>query len=153
MILKLLFSLLLPFLAGGLGSAFTTPAIPTWYATLNKPVWQPPSWLFGPVWTTLYFLMGVAFFLVIKNQSLKKVSNAVAIFVVQLIFNALWSIVFFGMKNIGGALGVIAILWVLIVVNILIFYRLNKTAGILLVPYLLWVSFASFLNYTIWTLN
>ena len=147
MILKLLFSLLLPFLAGGLGSAFTTPAIPTWYATLNKPVWQPPSWLFGSVWTTLYVMMGLSLFFVIKNKV------AITIFVIQLIFNALWSIVFFGMKNIGGALGVIAILWVLIVVNILIFYRLNKTAGILLVPYLLWVSFASYLNYTIWTLN
>ena len=147
MILKLLFSLLLPFLAGGLGSAFTTPAIPTWYATLNKPVWQPPSWLFGPVWTTLYVMMGLSLFFVIKNRA------AITIFVIQLIFNALWSIVFFGMKNIGGALGVIGLLWMLIAVNIVIFYRLNKVSGLLLVPYLLWVSFASYLNYTIWTLN
>ena len=147
MILKLLLSLLLPFLAGGLGSAFTTPAIPTWYATLNKPVWQPPSWLFGPVWTTLYVMMGLSLFFVIKNRA------AITIFVIQLIFNALWSIVFFGMKNIGGALGVIGLLWMLIAVNIVIFYRLNKVSGLLLVPYLLWVSFASYLNYTIWTLN
>jgi len=146
-ILKLLLSLLLPFLAGGLGSAFTTPAIPTWYATLNKPVWQPPSWLFGPVWTTLYVMMGLSLFFVIKNRA------AITIFVIQLIFNALWSIVFFGMKNIGGALGVIGLLWMLIAVNIVIFYRLNKVSGLLLVPYLLWVSFASYLNYTIWTLN
>ena len=147
MILKLLLSLLLPFLAGGLGSAFTTPAIPTWYATLNKSVWQPPSWLFGPVWTTLYVMMGLSLFFVIKNRA------AITIFVIQLIFNALWSIVFFGMKNIGGALGVIGLLWMLIAVNIVIFYRLNKVSGLLLVPYLLWVSFASYLNYTIWTLN
>lgn len=147
MILKLLLSLLLPFLAGGLGSAFTTPAIPTWYATLNKPVWQPPSRLFGPVWTTLYVMMGLSLFFVIKNRA------AITIFVIQLIFNALWSIVFFGMKNIGGALGVIGLLWMLIAVNIVIFYRLNKVSGLLLVPYLLWVSFASYLNYTIWTLN
>jgi tryptophan-rich sensory protein len=120
---------------------------------LNKPVWQPPSWLFGPVWTTLYILMGISFFLIIKDRSLVSVKSAVIIFVLQLIFNALWSTVFFGAKNIGGALGVIGLLWVLIIVNILIFYRLNKNSGILLAPYLLWVSFASFLNYTMWTLN
>lgn len=153
MIFKFLISLFLPFLAGGLGSAATMPAIPTWYATLNKPLWQPPNWLFGPVWTTLYVLMGVAFFLVIKNKSLKEVKSAIIIFVTQLVFNSLWSIVFFGMQNVGGALGVIAILWVLIVINISVFYRLNKVAGILLIPYLLWVSFASFLNYTIYSLN
>lgn len=153
MIFKFLLSLFLPFLAGGLGSVATTPAIPTWYATLNKPIWQPPNWLFGPVWTTLYILMGISFFLIIKNKSLKEVKNAIVIFVTQLVLNALWSIVFFGMQNIGGALGVIAILWVFIIVNISVFYRLNKVAGVLLLPYLLWVSFASFLNYTIYALN
>lgn len=153
MIFKFLISLFLPFLAGGLGSAFTTPAIPIWYATLNKPPWQPPNWLFGPVWTTLYVLMGVSLFLVIKDRSLASVKSAVLIFVAQLVFNALWSIVFFGAKNIGGALGVIVILWLLIAINVIIFYRLSKMSGLLLVPYLLWVSFASFLNYTIYLLN
>lgn len=151
---KFVVSISLPLLAGFVGSIFTSPAIPNWYANIIKPELNPPSWVFGPVWTTLYVLMGVAAFLVWKTGfENKKVKVALGIFLFQLVLNSLWSIVFFSLQSPGGALVVIALLWISIVINIAAFAKISKPAAWLLLPYILWVSFASYLNYSIWTLN
>ncbi len=148
--------------AGVIGGFFTSPSIPAWYASLAKPYFNPPNWVFGPVWTILYILMGVAFFLVWRKsgrregkdgRKSKYFNTAAALFGIQLALNALWSIVFFGMHSIGGALAVIGLLWLAILANIVWFWRSSRAAALLLVPYIAWVSFASFLNYVIWTLN
>lgn len=136
-------------LAGVIGSVFTVSAISGWYATLAKPDLRPPNWVFGPVWTTLYALMGIAAYLVWS----KRHGQALRIFGVQLVLNATWSIVFFGLQSPGWALVNIVALWLAIVWTIKVFYRISKPAAYLLVPYLLWVSFASYLNYSIWILN
>lgn len=147
---KLLISLLLPQLAGGAGALFTMSEIPTWYATLVKPALNPPSWVFGPVWTTLFLLMGTALFLVWKRTSEKRPLN---VFALQMVLNTLWSIVFFGLHSPVGAVIVIVFLWLAIVWTMYEFYRVSRAAAWLLVPYLLWVSFASYLNFSIWLLN
>lgn len=153
-IVRLVVSILVCQLAGGLGAIFTSPAIPTWYASLEKPAFQPPNWLFFPVWTTLYTLMGIAAFLVWrKGLDLRRVRVALGIFAVQLVLNTAWSIIFFGAQELFGALIVIAILWIVILINIVTFWRISKVAGALLIPYILWVSFASLLNYSVWVLN
>ena len=140
-------------LAGIVGSFFTFSNIPTWYATLEKPTFSPPSWVFGPVWTFLYLLMGVAAYLVWEKGLEKKVKKALRIFGAQLVVNALWSIVFFGMQNPMAAFFVIIVLWALIIENIREFYHISKWAGLALIPYVLWVSFAAILNFAIWMLN
>lgn len=141
-------------LAGIVGSLFTGQAINTWYATLEKPALQPPAWLFGPVWTILYVLMGVAAFLVWRNGwAHRKAKVALMFFFVQLVLNALWSIIFFGLHSPGGALVEMAFLWVAIVATIVAFARVSAIASWLLAPYLIWVSFAAYLNYAIWILN
>lgn len=147
---KLLVSLLLPQLAGGAGALFTMSEIPTWYVTLVKPALNPPSWVFGPVWTTLFLLMGAALFLVWKRTSEKKPLN---VFALQMVLNTLWSIVFFGLHSPVGAVAVIVFLWLVIVWTIREFFLVSRAAAWLLVPYLLWVSFASYLNISIWLLN
>ncbi|MCE9541864.1 tryptophan-rich sensory protein [Candidatus Kaiserbacteria bacterium] len=141
-------------MAGIVGAFFTTLSIPTWYATLIKPEWNPPAWLFGPVWTILFAMMGAAAFLIWK-QGLERpdVRRALMLFIVQLAINTLWSAFFFGARNIGGALVEIGFLWLAIVATIIVFGRISRAAAWLLVPYLLWVSFAAYLNYTIWILN
>lgn len=140
--------------AGLIGSLFTLSAIPTWYETLTKPELAPPNWIFGPVWTTLYFLMGVAAFLVWRKGIYRKGARlALGLFGVQLVLNALWSIVFFGMQDPGAAFGVIVLLWLFIVATMIAFFKISRLAMYLLVPYLLWVSFAGYLNYMIWMLN
>lgn len=141
-------------MAGIIGSLFTFSAIPTWYATLAKPSFSPPNWVFGPVWTTLYALMGISAYMIWKTGWHKKeVKKALCVFAIQLLLNATWSIVFFGMKNPGLALINIALLWAGIVASILLFSRVSRNAALLLSPYLLWVSFASVLNFYIWMLN
>jgi len=151
---KLITSILICLFAGLVGSVFTMPAIPTWYAGLNKPSFSPPNWLFGPVWTTLYVLMGISFFLVWeKLKKNPKAKSALDIFVLQLVLNCLWSVIFFGLKAPLLALIEIILLWLVILITIINFFKISKTAGWLLVPYLAWVSFASFLNWTIWRLN
>jgi len=140
--------------AGLIGSVATFPSIPTWYASLEKPFFNPPNWLFGPVWTTLYALMGISAFLVWrKGIRDRQVKVALGIFVAQLILNSLWSIVFFGLHSLLGGLIVILPLWVAILLSIVTFYRISKTAGVLLIPYILWVSFATLLNFSLWQLN
>ena len=151
---RLIISLALPQAAGVLGSFFTSPAIPTWYATLQRPSFSPPNWVFGPVWILLYVLMGISVYLVwLKVKKNKSVGFAVKLFWLHLIFNASWSIVFFGLQNPGLALVNIVLIWLFIIILIIKFWKINKLAGYLLIPYLLWVSFASVLNYFIWQLN
>lgn len=141
-------------LVGILGTPFTTAAIPTWYATLNKPFFAPPNWLFGPAWTLLYFLMGVAFYLIWKqNAKSKKVQVAKKLFLAQLFFNFIWSPIFFGLRSPLLGLITIIILWTLIVATIFKFHPLSKWAAYLLIPYLLWVTFATTLNGAILFLN
>jgi translocator protein len=140
-------SILLCEAAGLIGSLFTFSAIRDWYQFLNKPNFSPPNFLFGPVWTTLYAMMGVALYLVWKNKEAKM------LFLIHLFFNAIWSVVFFGMKNPGlGFLNIITI-WIFIIVMIVRFQKINKIASLLLFPYFWWVTFASCLNYAIWVLN
>jgi benzodiazapine receptor len=140
--------------AGVLGSASTITSIDTWYVTLTKPVLNPPSWVFGPVWTLLYTLMGIASFLVWRKAG-KTLEGKVAlvIFFVHLGINALWSIIFFGYQNPELAFGWIVFLLAVIVIMTGLFWRISRWAGMLLLPYIAWVSFASYLNYSIWMLN
>lgn len=152
--LQLIGAILISQLAGIIGSVFTAPAISGWYTTLIKPSFQPPSWLFGPVWVTLYTLMGIAAFIVWKKGiGQRNVQVGIVLFLTQLVFNALWSIVFFGLKDIFLALLVIAVLLALIISTTYYFFQVSRTAGFLMIPYILWVSFATVLNATIWTLN
>lgn len=134
--------------AGAIGSIFTFSAIPNWYAYLTKPFFNPPNWIFGPVWTTLYTLMGIAVYLVWKKRK-----GIPFWFWVQLVLNALWSILFFGLQNPTIAFIGIVFLWLSIFLTITSFYRIHKTAAYLMIPYLLWVTFASLLNASIALLN
>jgi translocator protein len=151
---KLVVSIIACLAAGAIGSIFTRSAIPTWYAALEKPAFNPPNWLFAPVWTLLYVLMGVAAFLVWrKGLENRQVRIALIVFLVQLVLNALWSVVFFGLESPLYGVVVIAALWVAILFTVLKFYRISLTASVLLWPYLLWVTFAAVLNVSIWLLN
>lgn len=151
---KLVVALLIPLAVGFLGAMATTPQIQTWYAALVKPLWAPPNWVFAPIWTTLFILMGLAFYLVWRQGlGRKDVRFAILIFGVQLVLNLLWSVVFFSFHSILGAFIVILILWIAILANVIAFYVISKPAGILLVPYIVWVSIASYLNYTVYLLN
>ena len=150
--LKLLISLLLPQIAGGLGAFFTISSVQSWYLTINRPSWNPPSWLFGPVWTLLYILMGIACFLIWKSDSAYK-KQLLTLYFAQLVLNALWSPAFFGMQSPLMGLFVIIPLWGSILICILQFRKVSTLAAGLMVPYLLWVSFATALNAAIWWLN
>lgn len=139
---------------GLIGAVFTAPAIGGWYVALAKPALTPPGWVFGPVWTALYALMGVAAFLVWKRGwRRREVRIALAVFAVQLALNALWSFLFFGWHAPGIALVEIAFLWLAILATIVAFTRISRAAARLLVPYIAWVSFAAYLNYALWALN
>lgn len=151
---KLLVSITLPLLAGFIGSIFTTSSIPVWYVGLTKPMLTPPAWVFAPVWTTLYILMGFAAYLVwLKGWNEKGVRAALGVYMLQLVLNTLWSVVFFGLRNPGAALIEMVFLWVSIVATIVLFAKISKPAAWILSPYILWVSFAAYLNYSIWALN
>lgn len=142
------------FLPSIIGSLVTTPNIPTWYAALNKPFFNPPSWVFGPVWTLLYLLMGIAAYLVwSKGYENNAVKYALTIFIIQLALNGLWSFLFFGQHWLLISFIEIVVLWLFILLTILKFYALSPIAGLLLIPYILWVSFASILNFSFWWLN
>ncbi len=143
---------LLCFLAAGLGSLFTMVSLGGWYAGLAKPSWNPPSWIFGPVWTVLYAMMAVAGWLVWRRGGSQS-RIALWWFAVQLALNVGWSAVFFGLQLPGLAFFEILLLWIAIAATLLTSWRVSRTAGILLVPYLLWVSFAAVLNFAIWRLN
>ncbi len=136
-----------PFVVGALGTIPTARAIPSWYRSLDKPGWRPPDWLFGPVWTTLYALMGIALVLVRRQDGPERhKGEAQAVFGLQLALNLAWSFVFFGGRSPRGGLVVISALWLAILATIAQFGRVRRTAALLLVPYLAWVSFASLLN-------
>lgn len=151
---NLFLSILICNLAGAIGSIFTMPAIDSWYGNLVKPALNPPSWVFGPVWTLLFVLMGVAAFIV-YNYGWKKmeVKIALSIFGFQLILNTLWSIIFFGLQNPGLAFLELVLLWMAILFSIISFYRVSKKAAYLLIPYIMWVSFAGYLNLSLFLLN
>lgn len=156
---RLAISLFLPQMAGIIGSVFTASAIVDWYSSLTKPAIVPPSWLFGPVWVTLYVLMGISIYLIWSSYAqapagqAEKIKQAMIIFWIHLFFNALWSIIFFGMRNPGLAFVDIIIIWLFIIVLIIRFWKIDKRASYLLAPYLIWVSIASVLNYYLWILN
>lgn len=173
-IIKLILSIVICQLAGVIGAVFTTPQIKTWYVALNKPSFNPPGWIFSPVWTILFLLMGISLYLVwSKNWAVKdsgsfekmnlvskklwtgswKEENIVAIFALQLILNILWSVIFFGLEYPGLAFFELLMLWFAILYTIVNFYRASKLSAYLLVPYILWVSFAGVLNFMIWMLN
>jgi len=153
-VIKLIVCLALTFSAAFVGSIFTRSAVPDWYATLNKPSFTPPDWLFGPVWIILYLLMAISAFIVWqKRLANPAVRVALILYLIQLILNALWSVIFFGLKSPLVAFIEILLLWSAIVVTILAFARVSITAALMLVPYILWVSFAAVLNFSIWLLN
>lgn len=144
----------LPLLVGFVGSWLTAPNIDSWYQYLIKPALNPPSWVFGPVWTILYLLMGVASYLIWRQGwPRREVKVALLIYLIQLSLNFFWSIIFFGGQNPGGALSEIILLWLAILVTIIYFAKISKPAAWLLIPYLAWVSFAMYLNAAIWWLN
>jgi benzodiazapine receptor len=152
--LKLVTSIIICLLAGYIGSFFTSPSIPTWYANLEKPSFNPPDWVFAPVWTILFVLMGISAYLVWdKGAQNKEVRISLFIFGVQLMLNVLWSFLFFRMQSPFYAFVDIIILWAAIALTIGNFYRISRTAGLLLIPYILWVSFATILNFYILRLN
>lgn len=152
--IKLVFVVLVSELAGIIGSVFTYPSIQTWYAYLIKPSQNPPSWIFAPVWTILFMLMGISAFIIWKKGlGRKDVKIALSIFIVQLILNTFWSVIFFGEHNPGLAFVEITVLWLAIIAMIVSFAKISKTAAWLLLPYILWVTFAGFLNYSLWQLN
>jgi translocator protein len=138
------------FAAAAIGSRVTDPG---WYETLQTPTWAPPSWLFGPVWTALYLLMGVAAWLVWRRSRFAGARVALTLFLVQLVFNAAWSWLFFGLRRPDLAFAEIILLWGLILATILTFAQHRRLAAALLAPYLLWVTFAAVLNFSIWQLN
>ncbi len=140
--------------AGGVGVVFTSEPVRTWYPTLRKPSFNPPSWVFGPVWTILYLLMGISLFLTRRaRQEGRQPATAVPVFAVQLVLNSLWSFLFFRLRSPGAALVEIVILWAAIALTVRATYKLSKVAALLLLPYLLWTSFAAALNFSIWRLN
>jgi len=176
-ITKLIISILICEFAGAVGSVFTAPAIRSWYYFLNKPSFSPPNWLFAPVWTFLFLLMGISLYLVWSKNFNTNVSadeaqkkawnpisaklwsgtwreeNAALIFIFQLLLNILWSVIFFGLKSPGLAFVEILMLWFAILYTIVNFYRISKTSAFLFIPYIVWVSFAAILNFFVWKLN
>lgn len=151
---KLIISLALPLAAGFIGSYSTMSSVDGWYTTIEKSALTPPNFVFGPVWTVLYLLIGLAFYFIWTSKASKaEFRFASLIFFLQLCLNSFWSIAFFGLESPLTALVTIGALWILILVNMILFCRIDKRAGYLLFPYLLWVSFASYLNYIAWLLN
>lgn len=153
--LKLIIAVVISELAGVIGSIFTTSSIVSWYANIAKPEIAPPNWIFGPVWITLFALMGMAWWLVWINTKAdrKTKQHATVFFFAQLGLNILWSSIFFGQHFIGGAFLEILALWVMILITIFYFSKVSKFAAWFLIPYIFWVSFAAYLNYLIWILN
>ncbi|WP_394776373.1 TspO/MBR family protein [Flavobacterium sp.] len=154
-VVKIIIALVICLMVGYSASTVTRPSVETWYPTIIKPVFNPPNWIFMPMWTLLYILMAVAAGLVwdkIKEQN-EEVKKALGFFLIQLTLNAIWSYLFFGLKNPMLALIEIALLWLMIYETYLKFVKTNKTAGYLLIPYMAWVAFAAILNASIWWLN
>lgn len=151
--LALIIAIIIPLAIGGTAALFTVPNIQGWYQGLIKPSFNPPNWIFAPVWNTLYILMGIASYLVWRERKLKIVTPALSLYFIQLVLNFFWSLIFFELHQPGYAFVEVLILWLFIFSTIISFSRINKAAAWLLVPYISWVSFASVLNYEIWRLN
>jgi tryptophan-rich sensory protein len=152
-IFKLIVSLLLPLGLGAIAGMFTAEAIPGWYASLNRPSFNPPDWVFGPVWTALYLLMGISLFLIWKQKTTKVRNLSIFVFFIQQILNVGWSFIFFYFNRIDLALFEIILLWISIVIMMVSFYKIKPLAAYLNIPYLLWVSFATILNAAYYFLN
>ena len=152
-VVGLLGAVVVCFAAAGIGSLATVDAIPTWYAALHKPPWNPPNRIFGPVWSLLYLMMAVAAWLVWRAAGWSLARPALGLFAIQLVLNVGWSVVFFGLRQPGWALVEIVVLWCAILGTLLLFRRISPPAALLLVPYLAWVTFAAGLNLAIWRLN
>ena len=151
---KVIIAVLVCQTAGIIGSIFTSPSIGTWYAELEKPFFTPPNWVFGPVWITLYTLMGISLYLVWqKGPGKENVRNALLAFFGQLVLNSVWSIVFFGLQSPLYGLVIIVLMWFVILLTIVKFHKIDRKAGFLLIPYILWVTAAAALNYFILILN
>lgn len=155
-----------PFIAAAVGGVATSSSLGSWYRRLRKPSWNPPSWVFGPVWNTLYLMMGLASWLVWRRREDKsgwfglgghdqkeRVDGALRLYGIHLVFNALWSVIFFGMRRVDWAFAELLVLWSLILSTLTRFFQIDKRAGWLLVPYQLWVTFAAILNFTVWRMN
>ena len=149
--LKLTLSLLICQAVGVIGSFFTVVSINTWYFELNKPSFNPPNWIFSPVWITLFVMMGLSLYLIWNKKIVSKI--AISLFGIQLLLNLLWSILFFGLKSPLFAMIEIVFLWITILITTIYFYKISKNAAYLLIPYLLWVSFAAILNFFLYFLN
>jgi tryptophan-rich sensory protein len=150
---KLILALILPQLAGILGSFFVTPNIEGWYSTLNRPKFTPPNWLFAPAWTTLFILMSISLYFVYISEKSKNKDIYTTFFYIQLLLNFLWNVLFFGLNNPSLGLIEIVVLTVTVVVTIVYGFKVKKVSGYLLIPYLLWLLFAGALNLAIYTLN
>jgi len=146
--------ILIPLLVGWIGGIFTSSSVGDWYLTLNKFSLNPPSWVFAPVWTLLFVLMGLSlYFVFIERKNIENRKIFLWLFGVQLILNLLWSVLFFGLRNPFYALIEIVVLWIFILLTLIYGFKINRKSGWLLVPYLVWVSFAIFLNFSIVKLN
>jgi translocator protein len=151
---KLVISIGLTLAVGFLSSYFTTSSISNWYSTLNRPFFAPPNWLFAPVWTSLYIMMGISAFLIWKNRLSKiNVKTALIFYLGQLLLNFGWSLIFFSLQMPLLAFIEIILLIIMVILVIKKFLKINKVAGYLLLPYLAWISFASILNFAFWWLN
>lgn len=152
--IKLLISIAIPLVVGVISGYFTVTGVESWYQTIQKPSWNPPNWVFGPVWTTLYAMMGIALWLVWKEDTSRELKLIAGIlFAAQLTLNFFWSFIFFKLEQPGFAFLEILFMWAAILATIFAFAQVNKTAAWLLAPYISWVSFAAILNFTIWRMN
>ncbi len=153
-ILKFIISIFLPLFIGFLGSLATKNSVNSWYLTLNKPIFSPPNWIFATIWSLLFVLIGISFYIVWDKTIYLYFKNIVyLIFFAQLIFNLLWSVLFFAFKKLILAFVDIILLWILVFFNIKEFYKISSVAGLILIPYILWLSFAALLNFAIVLLN
>ncbi len=153
-ILAFIINLIIPLSFGAIGAFLTQVSVKTWYLTINKPSFNPPNWIFGPVWTCLYILMGISAYLVWqKKERIAHFPRTIAIYFIQLVLNLLWSFLFFYSHLIGAAFYEIIALLIAIIITASVFYKVDRTAGLLFIPYVAWVSFATVLTYTIYKLN
>jgi tryptophan-rich sensory protein len=152
-IIGLLAFIILCLVVSGIGGAITATSVGTWYQTLEKPPFNPPDWVFAPVWTTLYILMAIAAWRVWRGRSFEVMGKALAVFAVQLGLNLAWSFLFFGLQRIDLALVEIVILLCTIITNMVMFWRIDRPAGLLFGPYAVWVTYAAVLNASLWLLN
>lgn len=152
--LAFIVNIAIPLFIGAIGAFFTASSVTTWYVTLEKPSFTPPNQLFGPIWTVLYLIIGISAYLVWqKRATIKQFPRTIAIYLIQLVLNAMWSFIFFYTHQIGVAVFESIFLLFIVIVNAIVFYKIDKTAGLLFIPYILWVGFATVLTYNIFILN